>query len=313
MRKSAYYKVPSILDSMYSKLNYINNNDVKYNEENNLMFLKKIRNSYCPHTPSQNNIIDNNDNDEKDEKEIKNDIKEIKQNNMEKMYNPPQISPAQSRDIIRSSFYVGYTPNMQQSSMIQTSNFQTPTFHTSTFQTPTFQTPTFQTIYSSSNIPQESNIHNMFSSSNIPQESFFDNAVSSFINNFNSAFPSSFNQPLTEVTMNHPFNLNNISSNLLNMGFPSEFLNMQFENVKQPLTQEAFNNISDVKYINIKNFGETKDDQCSICLTEFEDDDNVKYTECCHFFHPNCLGEWTKQSHTCPICRKSLGAHTSLI
>jgi hypothetical protein len=82
---------------------------------------------------------------------------------------------------------------------------------------------------------------------------------------------------------------------------------MQFVNAKHPLTEQEFDSMTEVKYAQIKDMADTKEDKCSICLTEFEDDDTLKYTECCHYFHPECLMTWTKEQHTCPLCRVLLG------
>jgi len=59
-----------------------------------------------------------------------------------------------------------------------------------------------------------------------------------------------------------------------------------------------------VKYSNLdfKNF----ETQCSICLVNYENGDNVSLTNCNHLFHNECLVEWTHYKKECPICRKNL-------
>lgn len=253
---TAFYKTPSVLDAMYTKLNYVDLMDENYDEINSnddLKFLKKIRNSYKP--PFPDDIMNGDEN-------MLDEVKEVKQNNPnvndKKINNNSSSSSSSSGGIMRSSFYISYSPN---DSKFSFDNFQHSTF------------------------PQQL----------LPMADMF----GAFSNMVDTKFSS-----FTPMTMNYPFNLDNV--------FPSNYMQFEdLENVKKPLTRQAFNSIPDVKYTNIKNFGDTKDDKCSICLTEFEDDDTVKYTECCHFYHPTCLEEWTKQNYTCPICRKSLGNHTT--
>jgi hypothetical protein len=50
-----------------------------------------------------------------------------------------------------------------------------------------------------------------------------------------------------------------------------------------------------------------KDEMCSICRMDFDDDANELKT-CKHVFHKECLIEWLKTSnkHECPLCRKSV-------
>ncbi|KAK6945534.1 Zinc finger, RING-type, partial [Dillenia turbinata] len=47
---------------------------------------------------------------------------------------------------------------------------------------------------------------------------------------------------------------------------------------------------------------------CSICLTEFEDEDMVtQLSECRHVFHLDCIQKWIHMDKlTCPICRSFL-------
>ena len=41
--------------------------------------------------------------------------------------------------------------------------------------------------------------------------------------------------------------------------------------------------------------------ECSICLQDFASENPVVMTTCEHFFHRDCITQWT--SHTCPLCR----------
>ncbi|XP_006304723.2 RING-H2 finger protein ATL81 [Capsella rubella] len=54
----------------------------------------------------------------------------------------------------------------------------------------------------------------------------------------------------------------------------------------------------------VKNHGT---DQCSICLTEFMDDDTIRLISTCnHSFHTICIDLWFEGHKTCPVCRREL-------
>ncbi|CAM6093708.1 unnamed protein product [Calypogeia fissa] len=47
--------------------------------------------------------------------------------------------------------------------------------------------------------------------------------------------------------------------------------------------------------------------ECAVCLSEFEDDENLRLLpKCGHIFHPDCIDMWFHSHSTCPLCRSSL-------
>uniref|UniRef100_A0A1B0A2T7 RING-type domain-containing protein n=1 Tax=Glossina pallidipes TaxID=7398 RepID=A0A1B0A2T7_GLOPL len=44
---------------------------------------------------------------------------------------------------------------------------------------------------------------------------------------------------------------------------------------------------------------------CSICMENFDSNNNVCSTSCGHVFHNNCLLQWKENSSLCPNCRES--------
>ncbi|KAG8072466.1 hypothetical protein GUJ93_ZPchr0006g45121 [Zizania palustris] len=47
--------------------------------------------------------------------------------------------------------------------------------------------------------------------------------------------------------------------------------------------------------------------ECAVCLSEFEDDETLRFLpKCSHAFHPDCIGEWLASHVTCPVCRRNL-------
>jgi hypothetical protein len=46
--------------------------------------------------------------------------------------------------------------------------------------------------------------------------------------------------------------------------------------------------------------------ECSICLDYLETLQCIKLINCKHIFHKSCIGEWTKNHNTCPLCRTNI-------
>ncbi|XVE68618.1 hypothetical protein DITRI_Ditri09bG0082900 [Diplodiscus trichospermus] len=51
----------------------------------------------------------------------------------------------------------------------------------------------------------------------------------------------------------------------------------------------------------------TEDAQCTVCLSEYHDEDILRILPYCgHSFHVTCIDIWLQQHSTCPVCRISL-------
>lgn len=46
--------------------------------------------------------------------------------------------------------------------------------------------------------------------------------------------------------------------------------------------------------------------ECTICLEEYKIGDNICYLPCFHYFHSNCIKQWTKRSKKCPLCNNEI-------
>ncbi|QIV95785.1 RING finger family protein [Allofrancisella inopinata] len=62
---------------------------------------------------------------------------------------------------------------------------------------------------------------------------------------------------------------------------------------------------------NLKLSGNDNDKtSCSICLDNFTfsefNNSKICITTCGHFYHKNCIEQWLKSNHTCPLCKKEL-------
>lgn len=44
-------------------------------------------------------------------------------------------------------------------------------------------------------------------------------------------------------------------------------------------------------------------EKCTICLCDFEDNEDVRRLPCMHLFHIVCVDQWLHNNKRCPICR----------
>jgi hypothetical protein len=51
---------------------------------------------------------------------------------------------------------------------------------------------------------------------------------------------------------------------------------------------------------------EGKCEECSICLVDFETNDDVVSLKCNHLFHKTCIVEWSSHKAECPNCREKI-------
>ena len=46
--------------------------------------------------------------------------------------------------------------------------------------------------------------------------------------------------------------------------------------------------------------------ECSICLEEYSLEEKICYLPCFHYFHSECIKNWTKKSNRCPLCNNEI-------
>lgn len=49
-----------------------------------------------------------------------------------------------------------------------------------------------------------------------------------------------------------------------------------------------------------------EEEKCAICITEFEEGEEVKNLSCNHMYHGTCIDTWLVQNSHCPVCKKDL-------
>ena len=55
------------------------------------------------------------------------------------------------------------------------------------------------------------------------------------------------------------------------------------------------------------------EDQCSICISEYENGEAVLTLPCNHKFHASCIKQWLEQSVKCPLCNREVTSEPSSV
>ncbi|ESO99384.1 hypothetical protein LOTGIDRAFT_88425, partial [Lottia gigantea] len=71
--------------------------------------------------------------------------------------------------------------------------------------------------------------------------------------------------------------------------------------------QKGINN-NQINRLPIKKFkkydkNNSVDEECSICMCEYEDNDCLRILPCFHCFHSGCVDKWLTNNASCPVCR----------
>ncbi|KAF8119023.1 hypothetical protein N665_0001s0079 [Sinapis alba] len=73
--------------------------------------------------------------------------------------------------------------------------------------------------------------------------------------------------------------------------------------------EEFRNKTPTLKFESLCRCKKQADNECSVCLSNFEEDSDVNKLKCGHLFHKTCLEKWIDYWNiTCPLCRTPLVA-----
>lgn len=84
-------------------------------------------------------------------------------------------------------------------------------------------------------------------------------------------------------------------------------------NTNRPATDEEINKVHEHifisnEHVNIynKNIILKCDDECTICLSNYNDNEQIRIIMCGHYYHKKCIDEWFKSEFNCPNCRYNI-------
>ncbi|KAF5735282.1 hypothetical protein HS088_TW15G00784 [Tripterygium wilfordii] len=76
-------------------------------------------------------------------------------------------------------------------------------------------------------------------------------------------------------------------------------------NISDGLDETLIKSITVCKYM--KNDGFVESTDCSVCLSEFQENENLRLLpKCSHAFHIPCIDTWLKSHSNCPLCRAAI-------
>jgi len=93
--------------------------------------------------------------------------------------------------------------------------------------------------------------------------------------------------------------------------FHSQFFNSIFNSSETEESSLSLSNLLENTELSVHR---TTDEEtmCAICRADIQENAIIrKINGCGHFFHHNCLDNWLKNNHTCPVCRQSLRTNTT--
>ncbi|KAL3072765.1 hypothetical protein niasHS_017739 [Heterodera schachtii] len=58
-----------------------------------------------------------------------------------------------------------------------------------------------------------------------------------------------------------------------------------------------------LSYVKDPDVPEQERDRCTVCLCDFDTDDELRALNCTHLFHTECIDRWLQYNKKCPVCR----------
>ena len=107
-------------------------------------------------------------------------------------------------------------------------------------------------------------------------------------NNNNNIFPPNIVQIIPPIIIGHP----------------GHFLN-PFQQVNN-INIDAIMNLLPSSTITEKKENEGQDNNCIICIGDFEIGDKVTSLPCLHVFHTECIKSWLQSKNFCPVCKYNI-------
>ncbi|KAF0896551.1 hypothetical protein E2562_024402 [Oryza meyeriana var. granulata] len=75
-----------------------------------------------------------------------------------------------------------------------------------------------------------------------------------------------------------------------------------------PATSEA---IAGLREARLDDEAMIREEECAVCMEDFEAGDKLRAMPCSHCFHERCIFDWLRVSGICPLCRHRLPTEQS--
>lgn len=78
--------------------------------------------------------------------------------------------------------------------------------------------------------------------------------------------------------------------------------------LKNTVSDEVFGDIKTKRYRKASQYRKSTcgNETCSICLEDFEVEEEIQLAPCNHGYHVHCLSYWLSIKNTCPMCHAVL-------
>jgi len=83
---------------------------------------------------------------------------------------------------------------------------------------------------------------------------------------------------------------------------------MHMKECEKPLKANVIGALPKSKFKKQESFNDLPADQkaCTVCMTEYEEGEELTTLTCIHRYHSECIEGWFKTQDFCPICRTKI-------
>lgn len=86
----------------------------------------------------------------------------------------------------------------------------------------------------------------------------------------------------------------------------SKFLYKAARDKKESKRGSSYGSVAQQDVVVAKKVGFDEEPHCSICLGEYEEDEELSKLPCTHIYHEECIGAWCSNHTRCPLCNYDL-------
>ena len=119
-----------------------------------------------------------------------------------------------------------------------------------------------------------------------------------------SSNPGSTLDPFQRLFLDHG-NFMRMNRLVLNIGVLDQLIE-QLYNPNHGMSRERLARVEEIVFHKNENCKAGEEEKCSICISEFENEEKIKRLPCGHLFHGNCINTWLVQNSLCPICKTNV-------
>ena len=86
----------------------------------------------------------------------------------------------------------------------------------------------------------------------------------------------------------------------------NNIINENANNINERLINHEACNPQNIEKIEIQFKNNLYQNECTICLENFNENEILYELKCKHYYHKTCIDDWLSKKRTCPLCRLNL-------